>query len=66
MEYAILLGLNLKSVFSSASFSQLLLLFGAGVALAVLGYLFKGIWGACTALGIGTILFLFFSGSLPF
>ncbi len=66
MEYAILLGLNLKSQFSSASLSQLLLLFGSGIALTVVGYLFKGVWGACIALGCGTILFLCFSGSLPF
>jgi len=66
MEYAVLLGLNLKTLFSSASISEILLLIGSGIALTVLGYLLKGVWGACIALGSGTLLFLYFWGLLPF
>ncbi len=66
MEYAVLLGLNIKSLFSSASISEMLLLIGSGIALAVLGYLLKGVWGACIALGSGIILFFYFGGLLPF
>ena len=66
MEYAVLLGLNIKSLFDSASISGMFLLFGLAVALAVVGYLLKGVWGACIALGSGTILFIYFRDSLPF
>jgi hypothetical protein len=66
MEYAVLFGLNIKSLFSSGSISGMLLLFGLAVALAVVGYLLKGVWGACIALGSGTILFMYCRGSLPF
>lgn len=66
MEYAVLIGLNIKSIFSSGSVSGIFLLLGLALALAVVGYLLKGVWGACIALGSGTILFIYFRGSLPF
>jgi len=66
MEYVMLLGLNLRSLFSSASISGMLLLIGSGIAITLVGYLLKGIWGACIALGTGTILFLYFKNLLPF
>ena len=48
------------------SISELLLLFGSGIALIVLGYFLKGVWGACIALAFGVVLFLYFKGLLPF
>ena len=49
-----------------SSISGILLLFGLGIALAVLGYLVRGVWGAIIALGIGALLFLYSQGLLPF
>jgi hypothetical protein len=48
------------------AFSGILLLFSLGLALTVVGYLIKGIWGASIALGSGVLLFLYFNGLLPF
>jgi hypothetical protein len=45
---------------------EILVLISLGLALTAVGYLLKGVWGACIALGIGVVLFLYFKGLLPF
>ena len=66
VEYGAMLGLDVKSLFSSALISEILLPLGLGIALIVVGYLFKGVWGAVIAFLVGAVLFLFFRGLLPF
>ena len=66
MEHGTMLGLNLKSLFSSALISEMLLLPGLGIALIVVGYLFKGVWGAGIAFLVWAVLFLYVRGLLPF
>jgi hypothetical protein len=58
MENYIMPGLN--------STLGMFLLFGLGITLTVVGYLLKGVWGACIALGCGVVLFLYFNGLLHF
>ena len=58
MENYIMPGLN--------SILGMFLLFCLGIALTAVGYLLKGVWGACIALGIGVALFLYLNGYLPF
>jgi hypothetical protein len=66
LEYGTILGLNVKSFFSSVPISEMLLLLGLGIALIVVGYSFKGVWGAGIAFLVGAVLFLYFRGLLPF
>jgi hypothetical protein len=58
VDYGITLGLK--------SILEMFLLFGLGIALTVVGYLLKGVWGACIAFGIGAVLFFYFKGLFPF
>jgi len=66
MEYGTMLGFNIRSLFSSMPISEILLLFGLGMALIFVGYLLKGMWGASIAFLAGVVLFLYFKGLSPF
>lgn len=66
LEYGTMLGLNVKSFFSSVPISEMLLLLGLGIVLIVVGYSFKGVGGAGIAFLVGAVLFLYFRGLLPF
>ena len=67
IEYAAALGSRLESLINWALLSKILLLFALGIGLIVIGYLLRGGWGAgIVLLLIGTILFLYYNGLLPF
>ena len=61
-----MLGLDVKSLFSSTPILEILLLPGLGIALIVAGYSLKGGWGAGIALLVGAVGFLYFKGLPPF
>ncbi len=70
LEYAVVAGallgekVNLLLNFDSLSgYSSIL---GAGVILAVLGYLIKGLWGSFIALLVGGFPFLYMKDFFPF
>jgi len=66
LEYGILMGLKEGSSFNLASLLEMSLLLGLGIALVIAGYSIKGVWGAGVALFGGLVLFLYFTGLLPF
>jgi transposase len=70
LEYAVaagaLLGEKISSFFNFDSLSDYAWILGAGVALAGLGYLIKGLWGSFIALLIGAFFFLYMKDFLPF
>lgn len=66
VEYGVLLGSDVKSLFSSVPISEMLLALGFGIALIITGYLLKGVWGAGLAFLVGSVLFLYFKGLSPF
>ena len=66
LEYAFLLGNQVISLFSFDSVKGWLLIFISSVALIIVGYLIKGIWGAVVAFLAGIFLFLHLQGLLPF
>ena len=66
LEYAFLLGNQVISLFSFDSVKGWLLIFISSVALIIVGYLIKGIWGAGVAFFAGIFLFLYLKGLLPF
>ena len=59
MEYAVLLGLKMGSLFNLNSFGEVFSVLGVGILATVLGYLIKGEWGSALALLAGAILFLY-------
>jgi hypothetical protein len=66
VEYGALLGLNVKSFFTSTPISEMFLPVGLGIPLIAAGYLLKGVWGAGVAFLIGTVLLLYCKGLPPF
>jgi hypothetical protein len=70
LEYAVLagalLGEKVNSLLNFDSFSGYASILVAGVVLADLGYLVKGLWGSFIALLVGAFLFLYMKDFLPF
>ena len=70
LEYAVvagaLLGEKINLFLNFDSFSGYASILGAGVALATLGYLIKGLWGSFIALLVGAFLFFFMKDFFPF
>jgi len=70
LEYAVvggaLLGEKVNSFLNFDSFSGYASILGAGVALAGLGYLIKGLWGSFIALLVGAFFFLYTKDFFPF
>ena len=65
-EYLGLLGYWREPIFEPDSLREILVVMFSGLALVIFGYLIKGIWGAITALAIGTLIFLYSKDLLPF
>ncbi len=57
MEYGMILGMKLESLFDLNSVPELLLLLLMGVGITFVGYLVNGFWGASVALILGVIFF---------
>ncbi len=57
---------SLKSFFDLDSTKGIVFALLAGVALLIIGYCIKGIWGAIIAFSIGLFLFLYLRGSITF
>ena len=70
LEYAIvagaLLGEKVNLFLNFDSFSGYASILGAGIVLAGLGYLVKGLWGSFIALLVGAFLFLYMKDFFPF
>jgi hypothetical protein len=70
LEYAVvagaLLGEKVNSLLNFDSFSGYASILVAGVVLAGLGYLIKGLWGSFIALLAGAFLFFYMKDFLPF
>jgi hypothetical protein len=70
LEYAVvagaLLGEKVNSFLNFDSFSGYASILGAGIVLAGLGYLIKGLWGSFIALLVGAFLFLYMKDFFPF
>ena len=70
LEYAVvggaLLGEKVGLLLNFDSFSGYAWILGAGVVLAGVGYLIKGLWGSLIALLIGSFLFFYMKDFLPF
>ena len=70
LEYAVvagaLLGEKVNLFLNFDSFSGYASILGAGVVLAGLGYLIKGLWGSFIALLAGAFLFLYMKDFFPF
>ncbi len=70
MEYAVvggaLLGEKVRMVLNFDSFSGYAAVFGTGVALAGVGYVIKGGWGAFIALLMGALFLLYLKDFFPF
>ena len=70
LEYAVvaggLLGEKVRMVLSFDSFSGFAAIFGAGVALAGVGYVIKGFWGSFIALLMGAVLILYMKDFFSF
>jgi hypothetical protein len=67
VEYIIVLrsiasGANLQSFFDLDSTKGIVFALLAGVALFIVGYLIKGIWGAIIAFSIGVFIFFYLKG----
>ncbi len=70
LEYVVvagaLLGEKVNLLLNFDSFSGYASIFGAGVVLAGLGYLVKGLWGSFIVLLVGGFLFLYMKDFFPF
>ncbi len=70
LEYVVvggaLLGEQVRMVLNFDSFSGYAAIFGAGIALAGVGYVVKGFWGSFIALLAGSVLLLYIKGLFPF
>ena len=70
LEYAVaagaLLGEKVNSFFNFISIPDYAPLLGAGIVLAGLGYLIRGLWGSFIALLVGGVLYLYMKDFLPF
>ena len=64
--YLGLLGYWREPIFEPDFLHEILIVMFSGLALVILGYLIKGIWGAITAFAIGTLIFLYSKHLLPF
>ena len=64
-EYIRLTGMG-ESSFSLDFISRVLFLVFAGLILAIVGFKFKGVWGAAVTLAAGVILFLYNEGLIRF
>ena len=67
VEYILMLrsvasGANLQSFFDLESTKGIVFTLFAGVALFIIGYLIKGIWGAIIAFLIGLLMFFYLKG----
>ena len=67
VEYILMLrsvasGANLQSFFDLESTKGIVFTLFAGVALFIIGYLIKGIWGAIIAILIGLLMFCYLKG----
>jgi hypothetical protein len=66
MDYGILLGLKMGSLFTLDSFGEVFPFLGLGTLVTLSGYMIKGIRGAAFALLMGAIIFFYLGGRLPF
>ncbi len=57
---------DLRSFFDWDSTKGIVFNLVAGVALFVIGYLIKGVWGGIVAISIGLVIFLYLKGSITF
>ncbi len=69
LHYAVLLrgllGLDWNSLFNFDTMTGLASIVISGVALIILGYIIKGVWGAVITFSIGAFLFIYLKGLLP-
>ncbi len=63
---SIVSGADLKAFFDLDSTKGMVFTLLAGVALFIIGYLIKGIWGAIIFFSIGLLIFLYLRGSIAF
>ncbi len=69
LEYVVLLGGLLRLEGGFFNFDTILGLASivvSAVGVIILGYLIKGVWGAIAAFSMGTFLFCYFKGLLPY
>jgi len=71
LEYIMLLrsiasSADLRSFFDWDSTKGIVFTLVAGVALFIIGYLIKGVWGGMVAILIGLLILLYLKGSITF
>ena len=66
IEYLWLLGFWREPIWGFYSLWEVLTVIIAGLAVIFVGYIFKGVWGASIAFGIGTGIYLYSKGFFSF